>query len=147
MTYELGPAPREISEEQLAQDAPRVRALLIQRLELVWARVEQRIRDDIDGHRSIDPRYLEIGLRALKDEAIHYRLAKVPAPVEEEEDPTIQAIDRGALVLDYLEGVEARIRQGQAAAAAWGAGKEQAAKDQGQDLSHQGQDLDTEEAA
>lgn len=124
MTYELGPAPREISEEQLAEDGPRVRALLIQRLELVWARCEQRIRDDVDGTRPLDPRFLEIGLRALKDEAVHYRLGRPPAPVEEEEDPSITAVDRGALVLDYLETVEARIKQGQAAAAAWGAGKE-----------------------
>jgi len=124
MTYELGPAPREISEEQLTEDGPRVRALIVQRLELVWARCEQRIRDDMDGTRPIDPRFLEIALRAEKDLALHYRLSKVPAPVEEEDDPSIQAVDRGALVLDFLEGVEARIRQGQAAAAAWGAGKE-----------------------
>ena len=127
MTYELGPAPREITEEQLQQDVPRVRALHIQRLELVWARIEKRIQDDIDGTRPIDPRYLEIGLRALKDEAQHYRMFRPPAPAEEdEEDPSIQAIDRSALVLDMLESVEARIRQGQAAAAAWGAGREAA---------------------
>lgn len=133
MTHELGPSPREITEDQLAEDAPRVRALLIQRLELVWARCEQRIRDDIDGTRPIDPRFLEIGLRALKDEAGHYRLAKTPPPVEEEEDPSIQAIDRVDLVTRYLETVEARIKQGQAAAAAWGAGKEEPVQDQGQD--------------
>jgi len=134
MTYELGPAPREISEDQLVEDGPRVRALIVQRLELVWARCEQRIRDDMDGTRPIDPRFLEIGLRAEKDLALHYRLSKVPAPVEEEDDPSLQAVDRGALVLDFLEGVEARIRQGQAAAAAWGAGKsEPAAEELGQD--------------
>jgi hypothetical protein len=124
MTYELGPAPREISEDQLVEDGPRVRALIVQRLELVWARCEQRIRDDMNGTRPIDPRFLEIALRAEKDLALHYRLSRVPAPVEEEDDPALQAVDRGALVLDFLEGVEARIRQGQAAAAAWGAGKQ-----------------------
>lgn len=126
MTHELGPAPREITEEQLQQDGPRVRALAIQRLELVISVVERRIRDDVDGTRPIDPRFLEIGLRAIKDETLIYRLSKVPPPVEEEEDPSIQAIDRSALVLDMLESVEARIRQGQAAAAAWGAGREAA---------------------
>lgn len=125
MTYELGPAPREISEEQLAEDGPRVRALAIQRLELVWTVVEARIRADLDGTRPADPRYLEIGLRAIKDETLLYRLAKTPPLVEEEEDPAIQGVDRGALVLDYLESVEARIKQGQAAAAAHAAGKEQ----------------------
>jgi hypothetical protein len=135
MTYELGPAPREISEDQLVEDGPRVRALIVQRLELVWARCEQRIRDDMNGTRPIDPRFLEIALRAEKDLALHYRLSRVPAPVEEEDDPALQAVDRGALVLDFLEGVEARIRQGQAAAAAWGAGKqsEPAAEEPGQD--------------
>jgi hypothetical protein len=129
MTYALGPAPREISEEQLTEDGPRVRALIIQRLELVWARCEQRIRDDMDGTRPLDPRFLEIGLRALKDEALHYRLSKTPPPVEEEDDPSLQAVDRGALVLGFLESVEARIKQGQAAAAAWGAGKQAAPED------------------
>ena len=150
MTYELGPAPREITEEQLQQDAPRVRALHIQRLELVWARIEGRIRDDINGTRPIDPRFLEIGLRALKDEAMIYRLAKPPAPVEEEEeDPAIQAVDRVDYVLKYLETAEARIKQGQAAAAAWGAGKEPGTEEQGQVLD-QGPgpvDLGQEEAA
>lgn len=140
MTYELGPAPREISEEQLAEDGPRVRALLIQRLELVWSRVEQRIRDDINGTRPVDPRFLEIGLRALKDEALHYRLGRAPVPVEEEEDPSIQAVDRGALVLDYLSSVESRIRQGQQAAAAWGMGKEK-------DQDPKDQDPEAEKAA
>lgn len=129
----IGPVPLEITEEQLQQDVPRVRALHIQRLELVWARIEKRIQDDIDGTRPIDPRYLEIGLRALKDEAQHYRMFRPPAPVEEEEeDPSITAVDRGALVLTYLESVEARIKQGQAAAAAWGAGRAKE-QDQGSD--------------
>ena len=124
MTYELGPAPREISEEQLQQDGPRVRALAIQRLELIWQVVEKRIRDDLDGTRPADPRHLEIGLRAVKDETLLYRLSRTPPPVEEEEDLEIQAVDRSALVLTYLESVEARIKQGQAAAAAWSKGKE-----------------------
>jgi hypothetical protein len=130
MTYELGPAPREITEEQVTEDSARVRALLVQRLELVWNPIETRIRADMDGSRPVDPRFLEIGLRTCKDLALLYRLSKIPTPVEEEDDPTIQVIDRGALVLDYLEGVEARIRQGQAAAAAWGAGKEQSTGEQ-----------------
>src|SRR4029450_3819583 len=134
MPYELATAPREISEDQLVEDGPRVRALIVQRLELVWARCEQRIRDDMDGTRPIDPRFLEIALRAEKDLALHYRLNKIPVPVEEEEDPSIQGVDRGALVLNFLEGVEARSGEGQAAAAAWGAGKsEPEVKDLGQD--------------
>jgi len=124
MTYELGPAPREINEEQLLEDGPRVRALAIQRLELVWSVTESRIRADLDGTRPVDPRFLEIGLRAIKDETLLYRLSKTPPPVEEEEDPSLQAIDRVDLVNRYLETVEARIKQGQAAAAAWSKGKE-----------------------
>lgn len=133
MTYELGPGPREISEEQLAEDAPRVRALMIQRLELVWSVSERRIRDDLDGTRPADPRFLEIALRALKDEALLYRLGKVVPPPEEEDDPSILGVDRPALVLEYLESVEARIRQGQAAAAAHAAGREQEQEASSQD--------------
>src|SRR4030095_239141 len=99
-----------------------------------WAGCPRRLRDGRDGPRPIDPRFLEIALRAEKDLALHYRLNKIPVPVEEEEDPSIQGVDRRALVLNFLEGVEARIRQGQAAAAAWGAGKsEPEVKDLGQD--------------
>ena len=140
MTYELGPAPREISEEQLVEDGPRVRALAIQRLELVWSVIEGRIRADLDGTRRVDPRDLEIGLRAVKDETLIYRLAKTPVPVEEEEDLEIQAVDRVDLVTRYLESVEARIKQGQAAAAAWSAGKEPEAPGAEPEAGVQGQD-------
>lgn len=115
MTYALGPTPKEITEEQLAQDGPRVRALHIQRLELAWSIVEGRIHEDQQGIRPIDPRFLEIGLRALKEEAVLYRLSKpAPAAEEEEPDPAILAVDRADLVLASLEQIEARLRQGQA---------------------------------
>jgi hypothetical protein len=110
MTYAIGPSPREITEDQLVEDQARVRALQIQRLELVWAVVEGRIRMDQEGLKPLDPRFAEIGLRALKEEALLYRLSK-PAPVlEEEEDPSIQGVDRAELVLKALEDAEARLR-------------------------------------
>lgn len=119
MTYELGPgAPPEIGEEQLVESQPRVRALLVQRYEEIWNRVAVRIHDDQEQQRPIDPRILEIGLRVLKDEAVLYRLGRsMPAP-EDEEDPTITAIDRAAMVAEQLSVLEAKQQAADASAKA-----------------------------
>ena len=102
------PTMPEITDENLAEAAPRVRALLVGRYEEVWDRVKVRIIEDQAGTRPLDPRFLEIGLRALKETAAIYRLGR-PAPVAEEaEDPTITATDRAALVLQALEELEAK---------------------------------------
>ncbi len=108
----IGPvAPLEITEEQLAESGPRVRALQVQRLEKVWSVVEGHIDEHLDGTRPMDPRMLEIGLRVVKEETALYRLAKPQAASEEEdEDPQQAALDRRALVLMQIEAAEAKLK-------------------------------------
>ncbi len=107
----IEPGPWEITEDDLTQSQSRVRALQIRRYEQIWNVVE----DHLAGGRD-DPRYLEIGIRVLKEEAVIYHLGKLQAPSEDEEDPHILAIDRMALVTKQLEDLEAR-RQAQEAEA------------------------------
>lgn len=120
MTQAIGPgssAP-EIGEEQLQQDQGRVRWLLVQRYEEVWGRVQARIEDDKDSIRPIDPRFLEIGLRAAKEVGLLYRLARAPAALEEEEDVLTQGLDRAALVASQLMELEAKQQAAAASAEA-----------------------------
>lgn len=106
VTHELEAGPPEITEEQLSDSAPAVRALQIQRYERMYRRVDERLREDETGERPLDPRFLELGIRILKEEASLYRLARTPAAREEEEDPTIQGIDRMDMVLRQLAELE-----------------------------------------
>jgi hypothetical protein len=103
------PAIREITEEQLAEDQPRVRALLLQRLERTWDWVQARLDDDAEGTRPLDPRVAEIGLRVIKEEAGLYRLGR-PLPVVEEEDDQFVVLDPRELMLKQLVDVEARLQ-------------------------------------
>lgn len=75
----------EITEDNLTEAAPRVRALITQRLELLWQQVDQHVSEVRAGERVQDPRMLEIGKGILKELAGIYRLGK-PAPVAEVED-------------------------------------------------------------
>jgi hypothetical protein len=110
MADAIGSRPFEITDDQLIENAPRVRALLIQRYEEIWDRVEARIIVDRGGDRPLDPRFLEIGLRALKEESLLYRLNRA-VPVAEEEEEISGGTDRVELVLKQLAEVEARINK------------------------------------
>lgn len=108
----IGSGPLEITDEQLAESGPRVRALQVQRLEKVWSVVEGHIDEHLDGVRPVDPRMLEIGLRVVKEETALYRLGKpVAVSEEEDEDPQQAALDRRSLVLAQIEAAEAKLRQ------------------------------------
>jgi hypothetical protein len=106
MTFELSAGPLEISEEQIQEAQPRVRALQIQRYEEIWERIHERIEEDKEGARPIDPRFLELGIRVLKEEAGLYRLGRQAAAVEEEEDATLTGTDRRDLIEDRLREIE-----------------------------------------
>lgn len=107
----IGPGPREITDEQVADSGPRVRALLVQRLEQVWSVIEGHVNEHLDGTRPVDPRMLEIGLRTVKEVKDLYRLAKPQvASEEEDEDPQQAALDRRSLVLMQIEAAEAKLR-------------------------------------
>jgi hypothetical protein len=112
---ELEPTPRELTDDDIATAKPRVRWLHLQRYEQLWDRVQERVHQDKDhdNGRPIDPRFLEIGIRILKEEAALYQMGRVLPPVEEDDDPSITGVDRQALVLAQLEDLEAK-RQAQA---------------------------------
>ncbi len=100
----------EITDEDLSDAGPRVRALLVQRYEEIWDRVKVRIIDDQQGNRPLDPRFLEIGLRALKETSSIYRLGRAMPVVEEDSDLELTAVDRQQLVLQTLTDLEDKHR-------------------------------------
>jgi hypothetical protein len=108
MTHELEAGPPEITEEQLAASQPRVRALLIQRYERLYARVDERVQEDERGDKPLDPRFLELGIRILKEQAGIYRMGRAPVVQEEEEDPAIAGVDRMDMVLRQLEELQTK---------------------------------------
>jgi hypothetical protein len=128
MTFELTSGPLEVTEEQLQEAQPRVRALQIQRYEEIWDRIKERIDEDKDGSRPIDPRFLELGIRVLKEEAGLYRLGRQAAAVEEEEDPDTLGIDRRNLVEDRLKEIEQKNQDARDRAQARADAQQQAAE-------------------
>lgn len=109
MSYELTPGSiPEIGEEQLQESQPRVRALLVHRYEKVWTEIDNHIKTAQQIGRPPDPRMLEIGLRVLKDEAVLYRLGRLPTAAEADEEEPASVDERLALVMGQLAEVEAR---------------------------------------
>lgn len=106
----------EITDDNLQEAAPRVRALIMGRLEKMWAAVDQHIEQANAGDRMLDPRMLEIGKGLMKAEAEIYRLGR-PAPVVQEEETV--PLGREELVArlgSRLDELEAK-RQARAAGA------------------------------
>lgn len=72
-----------IGEEQVSASAPFVRALAVQRLEMIWRACEPHINlspDDLElGHRP-DPRFVEAGIRVIDRLSGLYGLLKPIAP-------------------------------------------------------------------
>jgi hypothetical protein len=97
-----------IGDEHLNASAPLVRALLVTRLEQIWAACEPYIRgEDLNGVRlRPDPRFIEAGIRVLDRLADIYRLSR-PVP------PTPTALeglgDPRELVLAALAELETRM--------------------------------------
>jgi hypothetical protein len=110
MTYELGNSPRvpEISEDDLEEARPRVLAQTVGRYEDLYRVVRAHVTEAEQGERPLDPRYLEIGIRILKEESLLYRLGR-PAVVREEEEDLSRVIDPAQQVLAQLVELEARV--------------------------------------
>jgi len=88
----------QIDDEQIFNAQPRVRFLLLQRMELIWRQVE----DNLDPERGgADPRWAEIGVRLLDRYTRLYRLDK-GKPQDTEEDDLSSGVDRRELVLQQL---------------------------------------------
>lgn len=104
-------APLQITEADLAESAPRVRALLVARCEALWAPVNARLQQDAGGEFPIDPRLLEIGLRIVKEEAGIYRLGRTPQTTgeDEEREPAIGS-EQVAAIEAHLDDIERKLR-------------------------------------
>jgi len=101
----------EITEADLAESGPRVRALQVARLEQIWSAVNARLQMDAGGEAPIDPRLLEIGLRVIKEESLIYRLGRAPvASGEDEEEGDRVGLDKVAAIENTLAEIEARLR-------------------------------------
>lgn len=98
----------QITDDDLVESAPRVRALQIARLEAMWKPVKVRLQQDETGAMPIDPRLLEIGLRIVKEESLLYRLYKPPVASTEEADELPAGFDRAAELERQLVEIEQR---------------------------------------
>lgn len=97
----------KIGEDELYKAAPSVRALIVKRYESLYAEVEDYREQVKSAGRPADPRYLEIGVRILKELGQMYRLGRPPAAAEDDDDPNA-GVDPGKLVLARLEELEAK---------------------------------------
>lgn len=99
----------EIGEKELYDAQPSVRGLVIQRYEALYSLVQQYIKDVEEGGRPADPRYLEIGVRILRELSAQYRLGQAPRVSEDEDDPNA-GMDRAQLVMAQWAELEAKER-------------------------------------
>lgn len=98
--------PRQIGEEEIHDAAPKVRALVLERLEMIWGQVQPYVDGTIareDGR--IDVRFLEAGIRVCDRLSRLYRLDS-PAASKENVDVLI---DSRALVMAQLAEISARM--------------------------------------
>jgi hypothetical protein len=87
----MEPVPvEEISEDSLADHAPRVRALVIRRLEGLFELTQTQIHLAEEKGRPVDPRWAELGLRITREVSAQYRLSKATGAVD---DPDTWAVD------------------------------------------------------
>lgn len=95
-----------IGDEQVSESAPLVRALVIQRLEMIWSTVEPHV----TGYAGKpDPRFIEAGIRVLDRLSRLYRL-DLPQPNPESADHDV--IPKKDLVLKGIQELEARMNDG-----------------------------------
>ena len=94
--------PRQIGEEEISEAAPKVRALVLERLEMIWGVVEPHLQRDPD--EKPDVRFLEAGIRVCDRLSKLYRLDS-PATQSQSDAPMI---DARALVLAQLAEIAAR---------------------------------------
>jgi hypothetical protein len=98
-----------IGEEELYESQPRVRALIVRRYEALYALVEAHIAQAEESGRSGDPRFLEIGVRVLREMSALYRMGSPPKVSEEDADPNA-GVDPASLVLASLAEIEGKLR-------------------------------------
>lgn len=94
-----------IGEEEVAGSAPMVRALLVQRLEQIWATCAPHV----SGEVKPDPRFIEAGIRVLDRLERLYRLSSVlPATNSPSSGGSGELV---AAAEDQLAALEARMEE------------------------------------
>ena len=106
----LLPGKAGISDEQVSESAPMVRALVVARLEMIWRACEPHIMppppEPGDLPRRPDPRFVEAGIR-VNDRLISlYGLLKPQAGVEVGEESSQEDVKAA---LSRLKELEARL--------------------------------------
>ena len=95
-----------IGDEQVSESAPLVRALVVQRLEQIWSTCEPHV---TGAAGKPDPRFIEAGIRVIKELVALYRLHD-PQPGSEQSDGDL--IPRSELVLAGIRELEQRMADG-----------------------------------
>ena len=95
-----------IGDEQVADSAPLVRALVVQRLEQIWTTVEPNV---TGAAGKPDPRFIEAGIRVLDRLSRLYRL---DLPVPGSDQPSGDAVPLSDLVSAGLRELETRMADG-----------------------------------
>lgn len=111
---DLLPAGTGIGDEQVAESAPMVRALVVQRLERMWRSVEPYIKPPepvmglLDPGSRVDVRYIEAGVR-ITDRLI--QLYGLLRPQLGQPEPDAEGrVDQRAVALARAEELEAKLR-------------------------------------
>lgn len=81
-----------LGEDQLATNAPYVRALLVQRLEQTWSVCEPHV----TGQVKSDPRFVEAGIRVLDRLAKLFRLDQPVSGGQDEADQNPEILRQAA---------------------------------------------------
>lgn len=107
VTVELQREGAGISEEHVSSSAPMVRALVVQRLEVMWRACEPHINRELGKP---DPRFVEAGIRITDRLAKLYRL-DAPQPVQADADD-VNLVDRRELAARQLLELADKLNQG-----------------------------------
>jgi hypothetical protein len=107
---QLIPEGAGIGEEQVAASAPLVRALAVQRLEMIWRACEPHIhmsQEDLDLGRKPDPRFIEAGIRVVDRLTSIYGLLKPQASTDVVDKTSLE--EQRQAVLSQITSLEAKI--------------------------------------
>jgi len=105
------PIEAGISEEQVSSSAPLVRALAVQRYEMIWRACEPNIdlpQEQLDEGRRPDPRFIEAGIRVTDRLVQLYQLLKPQHQMTEPDAVSRQ--DQRELVRDKVSMLEGKIK-------------------------------------
>jgi len=94
-----------IREEDVADSAPMVRALVVQRLEMIWRSCEPHI-DGLLGKP--DPRFIEAGIRVVDRLTALYGLTRPQQVMSEPE--TASREEYRAVITAKLDALEAKLK-------------------------------------